>query len=100
MAALERAPDYHSEALELTRAIPFPYAACPACGHDMVAISVAPSFLREGCEDINYTCKRCDAQIRRRVKIKVEHDPRKSLPGLDPAWVPVRQQEHAPNDKF
>jgi hypothetical protein len=68
MAALERAPDYHSEALELTRAIPFPYAACPACGHDMVAISVAPAFLREGCEDINYTCKRCYAQIRRRVK--------------------------------
>jgi predicted FMN-binding regulatory protein PaiB len=34
----------------------------------MVAISVASTFLREGCEDINYTCKRCDAQMRRRVK--------------------------------
>jgi transcription elongation factor Elf1 len=68
MAALERARDYHSKALEFTRAIPFPYAACPACGHDMVATSVTPTFLRDGCEDINYICKRCDAQMQRRVK--------------------------------
>jgi transcription elongation factor Elf1 len=68
MAALERARDYRSEVLEFTRAIPFPYAACPACGHDMIVTSVAPAFLREGCEDINYTCKKCDAQIQRRVK--------------------------------
>jgi hypothetical protein len=68
MAALEHARDYYSKALEFTRAIPFPYTACPARGHDMVAISVAPTFLREGCEDINYTCKRCDAQMRRSVK--------------------------------
>lgn len=68
MAAQERARDYRSEVLGFARTIPFPYAACPACGHDMIAVSVAPTFLREGCEDINYTCKKCDAQIQRRVK--------------------------------
>jgi DNA-directed RNA polymerase subunit RPC12/RpoP len=68
MAALERARDHHSKVLEFTRAMPFPYAACPACGHDMTATSVVPAFLREGCEDINYICKRCDAQMQRRVK--------------------------------
>jgi transposase-like protein len=67
-AALERVRDRHSKVVEFTRAIPSPHAACPSCGHDMIATSVMPTFLRAGCADINYTCKKCHAQIQRTVK--------------------------------
>jgi hypothetical protein len=67
-AALERVRDRHSKVVELTGAIPSPHAACPSCGQDMIATCVTPTFLRAGCADINYTCKKCHAQIRRTVK--------------------------------
>jgi DNA-directed RNA polymerase subunit RPC12/RpoP len=47
---------------------PSPYAACPSCGYDMIAISVTPTFLREGCENISYACKKCGTQMQRTVK--------------------------------
>ena len=55
-------------AFEFTRTTPSPYAACPSCGYDMIVTSVTPTFLREGCEYINYTCKRCGTQMQRMVK--------------------------------
>jgi|HubBroStandDraft_4_1064222.scaffolds.fasta_scaffold720845_1 DNA-directed RNA polymerase subunit RPC12/RpoP len=67
-AALERVRDRDSKVVEFARAIPSPYAACPSCGHDMIATSVTPTFLRAGCADINYTCMKCHAQIQRTVK--------------------------------
>jgi DNA-directed RNA polymerase subunit RPC12/RpoP len=67
-AALQRAQDYRSKAGELARMSPPRYAACPSCGYDMIVTSVAPVFLREGCEDINYTCEKCGTQLRRTVK--------------------------------
>jgi len=67
-AALQRAQDHRSKVLGFTRTNPSPYAACPSCGYDMIVTSVAPSFLREGYEDIRYTCKKCGAQTQRKVK--------------------------------
>jgi DNA-directed RNA polymerase subunit RPC12/RpoP len=72
-AALERAHhDYarsrRSKVLEFTRTSPSLYAACPSCGYDMTVTSAIPTFLREGCEDIAYTCKKCGTQIQRTVK--------------------------------
>jgi DNA-directed RNA polymerase subunit RPC12/RpoP len=67
-AALERVRDRDSKVVEFARAIPSSYAACPSCGHDMIATSVTPTFLRAGCADINYTCMKCHAQIQRTVK--------------------------------
>jgi transcription elongation factor Elf1 len=66
-AALERVRDRNPKAVEFTRAIPSPHAACPSCGHDMIATCVTATFLRAGLADINYTCKKCHAQIQRTV---------------------------------
>jgi DNA-directed RNA polymerase subunit RPC12/RpoP len=67
-AALERAQEYTAKVLEFTGTSPSPYAACPSCGYDMTVITVRPTFLREGCEDINYACTKCGTQSQRTAK--------------------------------
>jgi DNA-directed RNA polymerase subunit RPC12/RpoP len=67
-AALDRAHSFQAKASDLAGTGPSSYVACPSCGYDMIATSVIPTFLREGHEDINYTCKKCGAQIQRTVK--------------------------------
>jgi hypothetical protein len=67
-AALQRAQDHHSRVLEFARTSPPPDAACPSCGYDMIVSSVTPTFLRESCEDINYTCEKCGAELQRTIK--------------------------------
>ena len=67
-AALNRAQDCNAKVLEFTRTSPSPNPACPTCDYDMTVITIAPAFLREGCEDISYACEKCGTQIQRRVK--------------------------------
>jgi rRNA maturation endonuclease Nob1 len=72
-AALERArasyfEDYHSKHLDCARTHPPPETACPSCGYDMSVTAVSPTFLRDGWDDVTYTCARCGTQILRTVK--------------------------------
>jgi hypothetical protein len=72
-AALERArashfKDYHSKHLDCARTRPPPDTACPSCGYDMSVTAVSPAFLRDGWDDVTYTCAKCGTQIRRKVR--------------------------------
>jgi hypothetical protein len=66
--AVECHEDGRSRIPEYARTSPPAYVECPSCAYDMIVTSVTPAFLRAGCQDVHYTCKKCGTQIHRMGK--------------------------------